>query len=147
MKREHIAVLQHELQRIQELSAEIATLQLEVAQQTLEDAVDERNEQLGKSPEAEWVPPSSDANAGSSSAGDVGPVFGNRYSALRPGSQPFSKIVRRGGRRYWYCSPGCDLSCGSGRRPAPRSQKHSLLRHFRTSRFQHLFKWFRQQHH
>jgi pSer/pThr/pTyr-binding forkhead associated (FHA) protein len=64
VKKEHLVVLRHELQRIQELSAEIATLQLEVSKQALERAADERARHLAQAAadsggrvEA-WVPPS-----------------------------------------------------------------------------------------
>jgi hypothetical protein len=40
VKREHLAVLQHELSRIHELTVEIAALQLEVARHVLEAAAD-----------------------------------------------------------------------------------------------------------
>lgn len=67
VKREHITVVQHELNRIQELTAEITALQAEVARQTLEQAATDRVRQLASSaPPAEsaeprsgsWVPPS-----------------------------------------------------------------------------------------
>lgn len=66
VKREHLAVLQHELQRIQELNAEIASFQLEVAQQALEQAADDRAKQTAPPPVApaaeprpdDWVTPS-----------------------------------------------------------------------------------------
>jgi pSer/pThr/pTyr-binding forkhead associated (FHA) protein len=59
VKREHIAVLQHELQRIQELSGEITALQLEVAKLTLDDAATERAQAMVAGPNSEpWVPPS-----------------------------------------------------------------------------------------
>jgi|GEM_PF-1700067 len=67
VKREHLTVVQHELNRIQELTAEITAIQAEVARQTLEQAATDRARQFTSStPPAEpaeshsgsWVPPS-----------------------------------------------------------------------------------------
>lgn len=63
VRREHVAVLQHELLRIQDLSAQIAELQLEVARQALEHAAAERLRQPtpveANDPGAtDWVAPS-----------------------------------------------------------------------------------------
>ena len=65
-KREHLAVLQHELARIFELTAEIGALQLEVAQRALEAAAGDRARSApapdGAKPadprSGAWVPPS-----------------------------------------------------------------------------------------
>jgi pSer/pThr/pTyr-binding forkhead associated (FHA) protein len=62
VKREHLVVLQHELNRIQEITAQIAELQAEVARQTVEFASAERARQTAPeatSAGASWVPPSS----------------------------------------------------------------------------------------
>jgi pSer/pThr/pTyr-binding forkhead associated (FHA) protein len=65
VKREHLAILQHELGRIQDLSAEIASLQGLLAKQSLERGAEERARQLstqqageGARP-GEWVNPHS----------------------------------------------------------------------------------------
>jgi pSer/pThr/pTyr-binding forkhead associated (FHA) protein len=53
VKREHLAVLQHELSRIHELSAEIAAIQLSLARQSLDRAAEDRTRQLSAAP-AGW---------------------------------------------------------------------------------------------
>jgi pSer/pThr/pTyr-binding forkhead associated (FHA) protein len=68
VRREHLAVLQHELSRIHELSAEIAAIQLSLARQSLDRAAEDRTRQLSAAPApdaqgepcpAGWVPPRS----------------------------------------------------------------------------------------
>jgi pSer/pThr/pTyr-binding forkhead associated (FHA) protein len=63
VRRDHLAVLQHELTRIQDLTAEIVDLQCEVAQQALESAATDRARQVDAAKPTEprsglWVPPS-----------------------------------------------------------------------------------------
>ena len=65
VRRDHLAVLQHELIRIQELTTEIVALQGEVARQALESAALERARQIAADPakssdprSGSWVPPS-----------------------------------------------------------------------------------------
>lgn len=58
--REQLAVLQHELKRIHELSAEIAALQLALARQALDRGAEERARQLSADATPQrgaWVPP------------------------------------------------------------------------------------------
>ncbi len=62
--RENLATLQHELNRILDISAEIASLQSAVSKQSLEQAAQEREHQLnapapdtGEPRSADWVPP------------------------------------------------------------------------------------------
>lgn len=59
VRRDLLAVLQHELIRIQDLTVEIVQLQCEVARQALESAALERARQFAADPKAgSWVPPS-----------------------------------------------------------------------------------------
>jgi pSer/pThr/pTyr-binding forkhead associated (FHA) protein len=59
VRRDHLAILQHEMIRIQDLTVEIVELQCEVARQALERAALERARQFAVDPKAEsWVPPS-----------------------------------------------------------------------------------------
>ena len=60
VKREHLAVLLHELTRIQELTAEITTIQAEVARQATELAANDRAKQVGTEggKSGSWASPS-----------------------------------------------------------------------------------------
>lgn len=57
-RHDHLAVLQHELTRIHELTAEIIALQVDVARQVLSAAVTERNGRPEEPKSGAWVTPS-----------------------------------------------------------------------------------------
>jgi pSer/pThr/pTyr-binding forkhead associated (FHA) protein/uncharacterized small protein (DUF1192 family) len=85
VRRDHLAVLQHELTRIHELSAEIARLQGEVARQMVESAAAERTRQLDESdPRAgTWVPPSTRTPLPDVPAGGAPARTADRLAALQ----------------------------------------------------------------
>jgi pSer/pThr/pTyr-binding forkhead associated (FHA) protein len=101
VKREHLAVLHHELLRIQELSAEIASLQRDVAKQALEQAAEERAKQVAKAspddPEG-WVPPSTKTPLPEASPAPRAVSEQSSGSNIRPGDRLAALLQDRAAR-------------------------------------------------